>query len=440
MKRMISADLDEWRHSDLRKPLILRGARQVGKTHCVRQLGEKYAHFVEINLERGPEAAAIFQADLDPKRILRELSLLLNEPIVPGKTLLFLDEIQGAPAAITALRYFYEEMPDLHVIAAGSLLDFAIESVGVPVGRVSFMYLYSLTFMEFLVAMGHTLLVKVILEDNLETISDVIHQRLLDLLGVYMAIGGMPEAVKQWRDTEDPLRIVEIHETLIQAYVQDFQKYAKQHQVKYVDTLFQKVPQLLGQRFKYSNVSTDYRKRELAPALALLEKARVIHSVTHSDGQGIPLGARVESEIFKCLFLDVGLAQSIMGLNSKDWFLSPNKTFVNKGALVEAFVGQELLAYGGSAVTPSLHYWHRMARGSSAEIDYLITHKNEVIPIEVKSGSGGQLKSLHLFLQSHPQTKQGVRFSPQPFSTHENIVSLPLYAVPRFLEKNITWF
>ena len=236
MKRMVDYDLEQWRRSSKRKPLILRGARQVGKTHAVRALGKKYRNFLEINFEKKPALIQFFEKDLDPKRIVNTLIASLGATIIPGETLLFFDEIQMCPKAITALRYFYEDMPDLDVIAAGSLLDFAIEQVGVPVGRVSFCYVYPLSFMEYLVASKHVQLLKIILTQSInQPVDDIIHQKLLELLGEYMLLGGMPEIVNEWVNQRDLSPCIALQHTMIDTYRQDFPKYARTLQIKYVE-------------------------------------------------------------------------------------------------------------------------------------------------------------------------------------------------------------
>ena len=430
MKRFIEKDLIQWKDAQFRKPLLLRGARQVGKTYVARKLGEQFTSFIEVNLESQPEAKLIFEKDLDAQRITRELSLFTGKSIVPGKTLLFIDEIQTIPQAVTALRYFYEQIPELHVIAAGSLLDFAVEQVGIPVGRVESLYVYPMSFLEFLLATENDVLVKEIVSHHVEEeISEPVHNKLLALLGEFLAIGGMPGVVECWRKTKDPARCFALHHSLIDTYRQDFSKYAKKFQIKYIDSIFNNIPQQLGRKFKYSNIDGDYRKRELAPALDLLVTAGIVHKVFHSSGQGIPLGANVDSECYKVIFLDVALSQAVLGLDLEAWFLNPVQQFINKGELVESFVGQEILAYANSHAKKQLYYWQRNAPNSSAEVDYLIQKGELIIPIEVKSGSGTTLKSMYLFLESHTKSMLGIRFSTQNYSKHENIESIPLYAV-----------
>lgn len=432
MKRLIDFDLLEWKTSGNRKPLLLRGARQVGKTFAARQLGKTFENCVEINLEINPKAAALFEEDLDPVRITRQLTALLDKPIIPGKTLLFLDEIQAAPKAITALRYFYELIPELHVIAAGSLLDFAILMTGIPVGRVISLYMYPMTFIEFMYALDHSLLAEEILRHEIEKpMSEPLHKKSLSLLGEYIAIGGMPEAVKEWKDSHDIKKCVQVHFSLIDTYTQDFGKYAKAFQIKYLDLLFGSVPLQQGQRFKYSKIEGEYRKRELSPCLDLLETAGVVHRVLATAAQGVPLGAQANPSNFKVLVLDVALGQTMLGLDLRDWFLNPLQEFVNKGDLVEALVGQELLGYSDPARKAHVYYWQRDTRGAEAEIDYVLQNKENIIPIEVKSGSGTTLKSMHSFLESHPKSPCGIRFSTNNYSEFNKIHSYPLYAIAR---------
>jgi predicted AAA+ superfamily ATPase len=432
MKRHIYQYLIEWTLSPLRKPLILRGARQVGKTHVVRQLGEKFPQFIEANFERTKELNAIFSESLDPKSICEKLELIFDKKIIPGETLLFFDEIQACPEAITALRYFYEEMPALHVIAAGSLVDFAIEKVGVPVGRVSFCYMHPMSFMEFLLATGNEIFAAGILRHRSnEAWNEALHQKGLRLLGEYMLVGGMPEAVSSWSLYRDVKMCNEMHHAIIDGYRQDFDKYARKSQLKYTDILFNRIPAMICDQFKFSQVTTDYQKRELAPCLELLMKARVIQKIVYSAGNGVPLSAESNPDKFKLIFLDVALTQAMLGLDVKDWILHPEKALqhINKGKLSEAFVGQEFLAYSGFTIQPSLYYWHRTNSGSTAELDYLVAIQDKVIPIKVKSGKGSTLKSMHSFLSAKGNSEYGWRVSTLNYSVYENIKSYPLYAV-----------
>ena len=428
-KRIIDFHLDHWKMDPYRKPLLLRGARQVGKTYAIRRLGSQFKSFVEVNFERLEGAASIFEKDLDPKRIILSLSLLLKTPIIPGKTLLFFDEVQEAPRVIIALRYFYEEMPSLHVVAAGSLLEFAIAKVGVPVGRISMLYMYPLSFFEYLVATGEGLAAKAILnQPSGVALPDIIHSRLLDLLGEYLSIGGMPEAVTRWVQTKDPASALSVLQQIAATYRQDFEKYARKAQVKYLEQLFRQAPHLVGQEFSYREIHGEYRKRELAPALELLERANIIHSIRHSSGQGIPIGAEVDFDIFKVIYLDIGLCQAILGSDISIWFLHPLEGFDNRGEIAEGFIGQELLCYANPESKAELHFWKRREKNSSAKVDYLIQRGSQIIPIKVKSGHGNTLRSLHLFLDTHSKSTYGIRFSALNYSSISKIDSRPLYA------------
>lgn len=429
MKRMIDYFLLEWKDRPNRKPLLLRGARQVGKTHAIRELGKRFPNFVEINVELNAGARAIIEKDLDPHRIVQQLSELVQKKITPGTTLLFFDEIQQVPQAVTALRYFYEMMPELHVAAAGSLLDFAIEQVGMPVGRITSLYMYPLSFFEFLVALGHHEWARAIIQHTVDDpMSDQVHEKLLGVLGAYLAIGGMPEAVNEWIETKTSWSSKRVHADLLSAYRQDFGKYAKKYQIKYLNILFRRAINQLSNKFMYARVG-EYKKRELEPALELLEMAGLFYRVVHSSGQGVPLGAQADLDDFKIIFLDVGLNQALLKLDLTPWFLDPVATFINKGELVEAFVGQEQLAYSDPVTKEELWYWQRENRGSQAEVDYLAQIKNHVVPIEVKAGASKRIQSMHMFLESHVNSSYGLRFSTDNYSLYKKIYSYPLYAV-----------
>ncbi|MBI5345882.1 MAG: ATP-binding protein [Chlamydiae bacterium] len=434
MKRLVDKELTEWKHSSIRKSLILRGARQVGKTFAVRKLGKSYEDFYEINLEKRLELRQVFEKNLDPVRILRELSVDRGAPIQPGKTLLFIDEIQGCPQALLALRYFYEDMPKLHVIAAGSLLEFAIEQVGIPVGRVQSLTLFPMSFAEFLVAKKHTMMLEAICQKA--PFSKVIHDKAIQLLSEYFVIGGLPEVVSNWVDNENPLEVKDKLSTIINTYKQDFEKYAKKSQFKYLNLLLQHIPLRLGGKFKFQGIG-EYRKRELAPCLELLEKAHIIHMIHHTSGQGIPIGSQADLERYKVILFDIAVTQQLLGLDLKGWFLNPEEEFVNQGQLVKSFIGQEIMAYSSPDIRNNLYYWQREARGSEAKVDYLSTLKGMVIPIEVKAGKGSALKSLHSFLASHPKSPYGIKLSLAERSQFDKILAIPLYAAFEIVEGGI---
>jgi predicted AAA+ superfamily ATPase len=383
---------------------------------------------VEVNFERSPALGRVFEADLDPRRIVRDLRLVTRKRVEPGRSLLFFDEVQEAPKAIQALRYFFEELPELHVVAAGSLIDFALEAIGVPVGRVQSLYMYPLSFVEFLSATGDEALARAL--DSVREIDQPIHDLLLERLGTYLAIGGMPEAVASWVTHSDLARCRGVLATLADNYRNDFAKYARRHQVKYVDLLFREVASMQGRRFVYAHVPGEHRARELAPALDLLEKAGIAHRVLQSPGSGCPLRAGARPDRFKVVLVDVGLTQALLGLDPADLILDAATAITHRGAVAEAFVGQEMVAYGSPWTGRELFYWHREARGSSAEVDYLLEEAGKVIPVEVKSGGHGRLTSMRLFLEKNgPLSPFGIRLSLHPFSIVDDLRSWPLYAV-----------
>jgi predicted AAA+ superfamily ATPase len=428
MKRLVDVYFSEWRRNPVRKPLLLRGARQVGKTYAVRNLGVSFAQFIEINFEQQPKVASVFEQDLDAHRIIRDLEILFKKPIVPGKSLLFFDEIQAAPKAITALRYFYEQIPGLHVIAAGSLLEFQLELTGLPVGRIQSLFMYPVSFLEFLAARGETAAIRFFSESKkVFSVSTSVHAKLLALWGEYMAIGGMPEAVRLWceRGSFDAVNMV--LRGIMETFQQDFEKYAKGGRARYLPLMFERIPWLQGRKFKFTHVSDSLKKRELAPALDLLEKAGIVHKVVHSSAQGLPLGAQADLDKFKLLFVDVGLGQTMLGPGQGGWIIDPINACVNKGGCAEAFAGQELIAYAGSDMRAGLYYWLREARSSNAEVDYVANVDNKAIPIEIKSGPTGSLKSLHLFLAEHPSSTYGIRLFANMPETNGPVRSYPLY-------------
>ena len=341
--------------------------------------------------------------------------------------MLFLDEIQECPKAIQALRYFYEQIPQLHVVGAESLLKFTLEkeAFSFPVGRVEFMYLQPLSFHEFLMALGHEQLVEYIQSIEWGQPPDaVIHDHLLDLVSQYFIVGGMPRIVKTYVDTSSYIECRRVQSTLLQTYRSGFGKYAKQTQFKYLEQVFAKAPCLVGQHFKYSKIDPTMRARDLKVALEKLCLAGLIHRILKSSGGQIPLGATANHNKFKLLFLDIGLLQQACGLDID--LLTVSKS--NDGIIAEQFVGQELLAYHAMYEPNQLYFWERDKKTSFAEVDYLVHANHEVVPVEVKSGTTGRLRSLKLFLQEKHK-KVGVRISELPMGFDQSVVSLPFYLV-----------
>ncbi len=425
MKRLISLDLQDWAESPRRKPLIVRGARQVGKTHAIRSLGEeKFEELAVLDLERDRSRHGIFEKDLDPKRILSELRIVLDKKIEPGRSLLFLDEIQSCPRAIMALRYLYEELPELHVIAAGSLLDFALQDISFPVGRVQFLELHPLVFAEYLWAIGRDQAAEVVLSGPAPAAATV-HASLLDDLRDYFFVGGMPEAVLAYVRNRSIRDARDVHQELCESYRQDFAKYAPRVDPYCLDAVFAGVARNVGRQVKYTRLAEGYPSPNIKRAFDLLAKARVVTRVPAASPSGLPLGASASSRRFKALMVDIGLMQHLRGLPVDLEYRKADLLQMHEGDMAEQFVGQEMLASQGS----DLHYWARQARSSTAEVDYLAVVGNSVVPVEVKSGPSGRLRSLHLLLDTYPNCKQGYVFSTAPFAElpDQKLIFLPLY-------------
>ena len=430
MYRSLYKQLIDWKDNDYRLPLLLRGARQVGKTYLVEQFGEtEFEHFVNINFEAQSEAIACFDS-LDPQKILLKLQSVLKIEIVPGKTLLFLDEIQMCPQAILSLRYFKEKLGTLHVIAAGSLLEFTINdgSFSFPVGRVQFMYLKPFSFEEFAYARGKEALYKQIGSWNLlKQPSNNLHLELMDLFKEYCLVGGMPAAVSHYCSSFSLRTLETIHEVLLSTYEADFSKYANNTAQKYLKVLFHNLFPQVTKHFKFSKIDPNIRSRELKHALNLLEWAGLVYPIYASSASGLPLTIQMKMSQFKILFLDVGLLQHALNVDPQN-ILDHNLMHIHRGAVAEQFVGQELLLHSSFIKNKPLFYWQRDKHLSTAEVDYLYEYKDLIVPIEVKAGATGSLKSLHQFMKEK-KSPVGVHIALHPVGFKQNILSLPPYAI-----------
>ncbi|MFN3234586.1 MAG: ATP-binding protein [Gammaproteobacteria bacterium] len=429
MKRDIFKDLEHWARSEIRVPLVIKGARQVGKSWCVREFGKTFENFVEINFEKHKELKSAFCGDVDVQALLQKLSLYKNIPIIPGKTLLFFDEIQECPEAILYLRYFKEDKPDLHIIAAGSLIEFALEKVGMPVGRVDYLYLTPLSFGEFLSAAGREDLRKQSLNSENNSVLD---QLLKEYLRNYFWLGGMPEVVDTWIKHQNIEQCQQIQDRIIAAYEDDFPKYAKRNQIEHVEKLFNNIPIQLGNKFVYTRVDDSIRSANLKSALCLLERAGIAHVSYYSSSQHVPLKARKNEKFFKVFFLDVGLTQRMLGMLHQSWIIQSIKV-ENLGGLAEQFVAQELVSYGSKKTKKELFYWLRESKNAKAEIDFLVEKGSDIFPIEVKSGKTGRLKSLQYYLNTHPDVRFGVKISENPYYETDRILEIPLYSIEAWL-------
>jgi uncharacterized protein len=433
MQRAIDKKLSDWKISRFRKPLIIRGARQVGKTYSVTRFGQtRFDTFLALDFERDRTIHRVFDGDLSTDRLIMELEVLFNTRITPGSTLLFFDEIQECQRAVLSLRYFYEERPDLYIIAAGSMLEFTLGEVSFPVGRVSFEWMRPMTFHEFLNAMDlHLLAEKLprVFDEDPVPVSGAIHTRISEQLKRYLVTGGMPEAVERYRQTGSLVHSAAVHEEVFQSYLQSLVKYNQRADVDTLDHLMRSLPRHVGSQIKYTRLAPDQRIEKTKTSLDILEKALIVQTVTAASAAGLPLNAHVSARKIKPLFLDVGLMQYVCGMDPAAILADKDLSMIYKGSLAEQLVGQELLAAGGSE-NGKLFYWARDKKSSSAEVDYLAVHQGAVFPIEVKSGPAGQLKSLHLFLTENPRISQGIVMSPAGNECQrlEKLIFLPIYA------------
>ena len=442
--------LRAWAARRPRKPIVIRGARQVGKSTLVHEFARTVGlTLVEVDFERNPELRDAF-AGRDPVRILELLKLLSGQTAAAGTHLLFLDEIQAAPEALAALRYFHEEMPDLHVLAAGSLLEFALAETRfpMPVGRVEYMHLGPMHFEDFVAGAGETELAGFLRGFPLEsvrerTVPPALHRRCLDLLRRYWIVGGLPEAVAAF--VRGPAgaaaweSVSRVLESVVATYRDDFGRYGRSRDR--IRMVFDRLPQLVGRKFKYVDVSREHRSSEIAAALEHLCMARVAFRVFRTAAGGVPLAAGINERFFKCLHLDVGLLCAALGLDVLDLEAPADPTLVNRGAVAEQFVGQHLLYDDAPYRTPALHYWAREARNASAELDYVIAVGNRVVPVEVKAGATGSLRSLHQFVRAKspglavrfnadpPSLLRDARTLPDGTTVRYDLLSLPLYLV-----------
>ena len=433
--RKIDEVLLSWTKDNNRKPLMLRGARQVGKSTSVKQLAQYFEYYVEVNFESQIEVHSFFKGNLDPKSICENLSLYFNTPIVAGKTLVFFDEIQSCMPAISSLRFFYEQLPELHLISAGSLLEFALSELpSFGVGRVRSVFMYPLSFDEFLGALGEHRLIALKKEGNELLLP--FHHKLIEYFKKFLLIGGMPEVVSKYVGGASLLEIQSVLDDLLISIRADFVKYKKKVPSLRISEVFESVIQQSGGKFVYTKAASQANLLQIKEGCALLIMAGLVIPVTHTSANGIPLGAETNEKKRKLLLLDTGLFQRILGLNAGELLANNEFESINKGAIAEMFVGLECLKYGNPYQQENLYYWHRETRDSNAEVDYVRQKGESILPIEVKSSNKGSMQSLFMFM-SEKNRNEGIRFSLENFSEYPPIKVYPLYAVSTFIDRYI---
>ena len=448
IKRSIDKHLLEWKESRGRKPLLLRGARQVGKSSAIKHLGESFDYFIEVNFEKRPDVASLFEQITDVHELAMRIGLLFGTPIIPGRTLLFLDEIQGCEPAIKSLWFFKEDFPELHVVAAGSLLEFSLKGLSsFGVGRIRSLFMYPLSFDEFLEAIGKSMWVEAKRKaDAAHPLFDALHHDIVQQFRTYLLVGGMPASVAAWIETHDFSACQAELDDIQLTYYDDFPKYANHADPTLLRNTLQSVALQIGNKFTYSHVSGGYRVEAVKKALDLLCDAGIIKRVSHTAANGLPLGAQVNDKFRKYLYLDSGLLLRMLDLDLgsakalTDLIIAgAANDLVNKGGIAEMVLGWELTKYSSPRSRNDLYYWENTVEGSSSEVDYVISRERNVLPIECKAGVSGKMKSLRLFMRNKHLT-HALRCSLENFGKIDAVDSadhdaprhisiIPLYAV-----------
>lgn len=442
--------LKKWFLESKRKPIVLRGARQVGKSTLVRMLAEELKiELIEINLEKHLYLDKVF-ATRNIDTILKEIEGLTGKK-ASDKTLLFLDEIQSTPEGISSLRYFYEDRPEIPVIATGSLLEFTLShhSFSMPVGRIEYRHLAPMSFSEFLIELDPALADQLKSCDLSFKYSEALHHKLLERQREYFFVGGMPEAVEAYSESKSFEKVKDVHNSICDTYLNDFSKYSQQKQLALMQSLFRKIPRSLGNKVKYSFLSGDHRSAEVKQILMLLSNAKLCQMVYSSNCTGLPLNADINERALKLYWLDVGLANHICGM---DWLAISNMNeakLVNEGSMAEQYIAQHLQLEQNMKTKAELVYWLRENKSANAEVDFVISRGDWIIPIEVKAAKSGSLKSLHQFvweksspiairIDLNPPSRQmvetNIKTSRGIQSVSYPLISLPAYAIERLDE------
>ncbi|MCD6397777.1 MAG: ATP-binding protein [Spirochaetaceae bacterium] len=427
MKRYIYNDLLNWKNNSDRKPLLLQGARQVGKTYIVKEFGEKeYSNFYHFNFEKNPILKTFFTENLDPETIINSLSFYIGKKIEAENTLIFFDEIQESPKAITSLKYFCDEAPEYNIISAGSLLGVSVgKKSSFPVGKVEFLSLYPMSFAEYLIAFGDELLAKELNNrKSSEPLHEALHKKLIDHLKKFLYIGGMPEVLQSFLKNNDIAKVRKIQNRILDSYKRDFSKYAEKEQTVKTSEIWNSIPYQLAKenkKFKYSDVRKNSRSSTFENSIEWLKNAGLIYVVYNISVPKLPLAGYADRSKFKIYMPDTGLLGAMLNLTS-DIIIKPTELFTEyNGAFIENFVANELTIAGNK----ELFYW---TSKNDAEVDYVIQHGNMILPLEVKSGLNKNIKSLRSYENKY-SPKYIIRTSPRNHTRDNEFVNIPLYAV-----------
>ena len=431
MKRNQYNELLKWKQSAGRKPLILRGARQVGKTYLLKTFGiNEYDAYLYLNFEAEPNLSGLFTHNLKPSTLLDNIRTYFNQDIKPEKTLLIFDEIQESPEALNSLKYFQEQAPNYHIVAAGSLLGVKMSHVkGFPVGKVNFLDLYPLSFFEFLEAIGKTKLCDLLLQQKeFKNIPEPIHHELILMLKKYMYIGGMPEAVAEYVKTENLLSIRKIQDEILDAYALDFAKHAPKDQLMKITSIWESIPNQLAKenkKFIFSAIRKSARGREYESAIQWLADAGLIYKSYNINTPKLPLAAFANKNAFKVFLLDVGLLSAISHIPAQS-ILDENRLFSEfNGAFTENYIAQEL-----ATKHYPLYYW---TSEGIAEVDFIVEHEMNIFPLEVKAGTSRKKKSLLVYGEKY-QPNVLLRTSLMNLKKDRNVCNIPLYLISQWAE------
>jgi uncharacterized protein len=432
MDRFAYHSLTAWKSSATRKPLLVQGARQVGKTYLLREFGRKeYADCAYFNFEETPVLSTLFNGDLTPAKIVQSLAAYQGRGIKPESTLIFLDEVQACPRALTSLKYFCEQAPQFHVVAAGSLLGVSVgKTSGFPVGKVAFLTLYPLCFIEFVKALGEDMLSTLFAEKNTPApLSEPLHEKLSELLRLYLFVGGMPEVVAAYIESGDLQAARTIQKELLKSHERDFSKYTTPTQAVRVSEIWQSIPTHLARenkKFKYGEIKKGGRASQFESAIEWLRGAGLIYTSHCVTAAKLPLSGYQDRSRFKAYLFDCGLLGAMVDFPSRTIVMEDAVYSEYNGAFVENFVATEIARKNEGA----LYYW---ASEGIAEVDFLVLHEQTILPLEVKSGLNRNIKSLRIYAEKfNPPCLY--RSSPRNFDYHDDFVNIPLYAIGSFPE------
>jgi len=432
MKRTLYNSLLAWKQNIRRKPLLLQGARQVGKTYLINEFGKKeYKEFFYFNFEQNPKLELIFKDELIPEKIINNLSLFIGRKINTENTLLFLDEIQIVPNVLKSLKYFCEQAPEYHIIAVGSLLGVSLIKSSIPFDKVNFLTMTPMSFIEYLLALGEEFILGEYQYFNkLNEIPEIIHNKLINHLKMYMLLGGMPEVLSNYIQSRNIKTAREIQNEILEAYSRDFSKYADNNQAIKTSEVWKSIPSQLAKenkKFKYSDVSKNARSANYETTIEWLSKAGLIHVVNNISVPKIPISGYADYSKFKIFILDTGLLGAMLKL-APDLIIEPTAIFSEyNGAFTENFVATQLI----TANVNELFYW---SSNSDAEVDFVIEKNNKIYPIEVKSGMSRNKKSLQSYIEKYNPEKT-FRISPRNYVEQQNLINLPLYAINYFAKE-----